>query len=141
MSWWAPRVLLVAVGAFLGAEIGVWAAEPGELDRLAASFGAVTHHPPAPAPSHPAVVAFAPASPDDGVWHASPLPSAKASIPSVDISVLPRAPSASGVSGARAARTSSRAARSKAHAPANDGVDDALDPTSLPTALTDALGD
>jgi hypothetical protein len=138
LSWWAPRVMLVIVGAFLGAEIGVWAGEPGELDRLAASVGAVTQRAASPAPSQkPAAVAAAPASMQDGAWHASATASASARIPSVDISVLPRAPSAS----ARGARTAARVARPSPHAPAKSGVDDTLDPTTLPTALTDALGE
>jgi hypothetical protein len=160
LTWWAPRLLLVAMGALLGAELGVWVSEAatttGEIDRIAQSLGIGSHHATASTSSGAIVAAATGASTyvQNDAWHQTAVPGA--AIPTVDVSVLPRAsdgsssPSHASASSHHGPRSTTRSAR--ARAPKQDqealaGKDDAVapaapvDPSTLSTALSDALGE
>jgi hypothetical protein len=156
LTWWAPRLLLVAMGALLGAELGVWVSEPGELDRIARSLGVGLHGPAAVVtPAAPESVAPSTSPVQDNGWHATAEASPRLAIPSIDVSVLPRAgesvPSSSPSPAARrpqrSTRTTSRSARARpptpqqADVPGKDAPTAPLDPATLSNALSDALGE
>ena len=138
------------MGALLGAELGVWVSEPGELERLAHSLGVASRHAGArEAPNVPADVTVG--SPGvhgnaDG-WHvAAEAAIPRAAIPSVDVSVLPRA-GATPTDTTRSSRPTPRVTRrARAHAgpasaPASSDSQAPLDPSTLSNALSDALGE
>jgi hypothetical protein len=153
LLWWAPRLLLVAMGALLGAELGIWVSEPGELDRIAHSLG-IGSHPGVGSSSATAPVEASTHAQDDA-WHQTPEP--KVAIPTVDVSVLPHASEGSSASHAssssshRGPRTTTRSARARAAAKQDQdpfagkgetvASPAALDPATLSTALSDALGE
>jgi hypothetical protein len=144
------------MGALLGAELGVWVSEPGELNRIARSLGVGLHRPAAAVvtPAAPESVAPSTSHVQDNGWHATAEASARLAIPSIDVSVLPRAgesvpaPSPAARRPQRSTRTRSRSARARPTTPQQadvlTGKDDPtapLDPTSLSNALSDALGE
>jgi hypothetical protein len=137
------------MGALLGAELGIWVSEPGELERLARSLGVARHGEAVTPPPTAAVTPTTAAQAGENVWHVAVEASPKAGIPSVDVSVLPRAGEGSHAA-ADTPRTSrptrvTRRARARAAAPTDSPrMDDApapLDPSTLSTALSDALGE
>jgi hypothetical protein len=166
-AWWAQRITLVLLGGLVGVELGVWMSGPFDLDELAEAMGIAAHPPIAVEPLPPCAAVTvvqhgsaggrpAPGlggqsqSPGDDAWHPLPPVTSQAAIPSVDVSVLPRAGLAARPPQRRPFRAGPRTAKASVaphanlvEADANAVLPDTVDtlaPSHLSTALSDGLG-